>query len=438
MNRRDGVLLGLMLVAGSLSASAQIALPQLPTLPLPPPADIVRGVTATTDQVVRSSTRVRADALRRRYPAQVERDPRGAPVMRAVILALSPDPQALQQAQANGYEVQSDTELAPLGVRAVTLLVPRNVSTTRALRDLRAADPAGSYDFDHLFTESADTVAEPAGAPGGPSLPAATAAAIPHAPRIGLIDGGIDADHPVFAQARPELLGCGGRVFPSAHGTAVASLLVGAAEPVFRGAAPAAPMVAVDVYCGVEQPGGRTRDIIAALAQLAAARVAVINISMVGPHNVVLQAVVKRVQQQGILIVAAAGNDGPRAAPLYPAAYPDVIAVTAVDAHDKVLLEACGGNHVLFAAPGADMLAAQPGNGYATVRGTSYAAPLVTGLVQRLLVRDAPGLQRVVQLLAATAADRGSKGRDSRYGLGVVARDLRTAPQGHMGRVRGE
>lgn len=434
MNRRGCVLLGLMLVAGGMSASAQIALPRLPTVPLPPAADIVRGVTATTEQVLRSSTRIRADALRERYPGLVERDPRGAPVMRAVILALAPDPQALQRAQANGYQIQSDAELAPLAVRAVTLLVPRNVSTARALRELRAADPAGSYDFDHLFTESAAAVAEPAGAPGASA--AATAAAGPHVPRIGLIDGGIDADHPVFAQARPELLGCDGRVFPSTHGTAVASLLVGAAEPVFRGAAPAAPMVAVDVYCGVDQPGGRTRDIITALAQLAAARVAVINISMVGPHNVVLQAVVKRVQQQGILIVAAAGNDGPRAAPLYPAAYPDVIAVTAVDAHDKVLLEACGGNHVLFAAPGADMVAAQPGNGYVTVRGTSYAAPLVTGLVQRLLARDdAPGLQRVVQLLAATAEDGGRKGRDSRYGLGVVARDLRTAPPGHMGRV---
>ncbi|MEO6368750.1 MAG: S8 family serine peptidase, partial [Steroidobacteraceae bacterium] len=420
---------------------AQIALPRLPTVPLPlpvpPAAEIVRGVAATTEQIAKSSTRIRADALRKRYPGLVERDPRGAPMVRAVILALAPDPQALQRALASGYEIQSDVDLAPLGARAVTLVVPRNLSTNRALRDLRAADAVGSYDFDHLFTESADAVVLPAeGESRAAAVDSGTAGKTLHAPKIGLIDSGVDAAHPVFSQARPQLLGCGGRAFPSAHGTAVASLLVGSAQPVFHGAAPAAPLVAVDVYCGLDQPGGRTRDIIAALAQLAVARVAVINISMVGPHNVVLQAVVHRVQQQGILIVAAAGNDGPRAAPLYPAAYPDVIAVTAVDARDNVLLEACGGNHVLFAAPGADMMAAQPGNGYAVVRGTSYAAPLVTGLVQRLLSRDdAPGLQRVVQLLAEAAEDRGRKGRDARYGIGVVARDLRVAPQGMMGKA---
>ena len=71
--------------------------------------------------------------------------------MRAVIVALAPDEQALQQALTRGYQNQSDETLAPLDERVVTLLVPPGVSTRRALRDLRAADPNGSYDFDHLF-----------------------------------------------------------------------------------------------------------------------------------------------------------------------------------------------------------------------------------------------------------------------------------------------
>jgi subtilisin family serine protease len=106
-----------------------------------------------------------------------------------------------------------------------------------------------------------------------------------------------------------------------------------------------------------------------------------------------------------------------------------VVAVTAVDARDKVLLEACGGEHVLFAAPGADMVAAGVGGGYVAVRGTSYAAPLVAGLIARALgSADAPVPQAVLAKLEAAAEDRGRAGRDARYGFGIVARELRVAP----------
>jgi subtilisin family serine protease len=428
--------LALITLAGS-AGRAQIVLPPLPGAQLPSPGAVIRDVAGAADQIVRSSVRSRADALLGRYRGAVERGPGGAPVMRAVIVALTPGPQALQSALALGYEIQTDSDLAPLGGRVVTLLVPRGRSTRSALRQLRRLDPAGSYDFDHLFAETA--AAGTGAVMTAPGRAAATHLAMPGAPRIGLVDGGVDAAHPVFAQARPLLLGCAGQIIPSAHGTAVASLLTGAAAPAFNGAAPAAPLVAVDVYCGDDQPGGRTRDIVLALAQLAAEQVSVINISMVGPDNTVLRSVVQRVQQQGILIVAAAGNDGPSAPPLYPAAYPGVIAVTAVDARNNVLLEACGGKHVQFAAPGADMMAARSGGGFTSVRGTSYAAPLVAGLIQHLLAaEDSPGLQQVVQQLAAAAEDRGRKGRDARYGYGVIARDLRTPPSGLAGKPLGD
>jgi len=435
---RMGLLL--ILLYAALPASAQISLPQLPgpnvplpaplpTPNLPLPAPVLRDAREAVQPAL-SSVRVRAQQLVQRYPGQVERDPRGAPVVRAVILALAPDPQALQQALARGFQIQSDQTPQPLGERVVTLLVPSGLSTQRALRQLRAADPGGSYDFDHLFTSTQAAAAHAGGdTPAAQELPEAVDV------RVGLIDGGVDADHSAFATRRPELKGCDGKPVASEHGTAVASLFVGRA-PEFHGAAPGARLVAVDVYCGTAAPGGRVRDIVLGLAELMAANVRVINMSIVGPDNAVLAAVIRKVLAQSIVIVAASGNDGPNAAPLYPAAYPGVVAVTAVDAHEKLLIEASGGEHVRFAAPGADMLAASLGDKYTAVRGTSYASPLVAGLIARLLAHeDSVAVGEVVQQLAATAANRGKSGRDRRYGYGLVGMDLRTDPAQFAGRV---
>jgi subtilisin family serine protease len=417
---------GLLLIR-AVPSPAQLQLPPVavPPVSLPPVAQpsqpLVRGASQTLQPVV-SSVRLRARQLLQRYPQDVERDPRGAPVVRAVILALSPDASALQQALDRGFQIQSEQVLQPLGERVVTLLVPRGLGTQAALRQLREADPTGSYDFDHLFVESA----QDAGAQAPASLPVAALPA-PIDIRVGLIDGGVDITHPVFATQVPVVSGCNGKPRASAHGTAVASLFVGRMAG-FHGGAPGARLLAVDIYCDVAAPGGRVRDIVLALGELMAAQVRVINISVVGPHNVVLAAVVGKALNRSIVIVAAAGNDGPGAPPLYPAAYPGVIAVTGVDAHEKVLMEACGGEHLRFAAPGADMLAAAPGGSYASVRGTSYASPLVAGVIAARLAHRPDEAERVIQELAASAADRGRKGRDRRYGYGLVGMDLRVDP----------
>jgi subtilisin family serine protease len=422
----------------AMPSSAQLGLPPLPTqgLPLPPlpaerlpsPAPVPNAASTATQLL--SSVRARARALVERYPDRVERDPRGAAVVRSVIVALSPNDQALQQALTRGFQIQSDETLQPLGERVVTLLAPPGLTTRRALRDLRAADPAGTYDFDHLFvsmqTAAAPGADEPAGAGALPDIVDI---------RVGLIDGGVDTDHPVFASRRPELSGCEGKPTASEHGTAVASLFVGRSAE-FHGAAPGAYLVAVDVYCDGAAPGGRVRDIVVALAALMAADVRVINMSIVGPDNAVLAAVIRKVIAQSIVVVAASGNDGPNAAPLYPAAYPGVVAVTAVDANEKLLIEASGGEHVRFAAPGADMLAAGLAGQYKAVRGTSYAAPLVAGLLARLLAReDAVSVEKVVQQLAATAADHRKAPRALRYEYGLVGMDLRTDPNTFAGRM---
>jgi subtilisin family serine protease len=418
-----------MLLLLSLPAGAQLLPPVLPRVEAPVPVPVQSPALpplAELPKVPLASLRTQVRDLLRRFPDRVERDPRGSPIVRAVIIALGPDAAALQRAQAQGYTIQDDRTLPALEQRVVTLLAPPGVSTANAVRALREADPQGQYDFDHLYVES--------GAPLAPGAAGAASTVSPVTMRVGLIDSGVDAAHPAFQHRPPQVWGCDGHSVPGTHGTAVASLFVGWTDR-FAGAAPGAELLAVDVYCGTQNPGGRVRDIVAGLAELAEKKVRVINVSIVGPDNAVLGAIIRALVAKSIAIVAAAGNDGPNAAPLYPAAYPGVIAVAAVDAKQRVLPEAGGGGHISFAAPGADMLAATPGGGFASVRGTSYAAPLVAGLVARALVgQDDASATVIVQQLAASARDRGSKGRDRRYGYGLVGAELRVDPGTYMSR----
>ena len=193
--------------------------------------------------------------------------------------------------------------------------------------------------------------------------------------------------------------GCGGARRPDAHGTAVASLLVAHAV---------AEIYAADVYCG-SPTGGSVDALAAAFGWLVNERVAVLNVSLVGPSNAMLERIVRSLIERGYLIVAAVGNDGPAAPPLYPAAYPDVVGVTGVDAQRRVLLEAERGPQVMFAALGADLEAADLKHRYAPVRGTSYAVPTVAALLAAPL--SVPDRQ------AALAAIVGSPGVRLTWGL---------------------
>jgi subtilisin family serine protease len=207
----------------------------------------------------------------------------------------------------------------------------------------------------------------------------------------------------------------------------VASLLVGHADR-FRSAAPQATLYAADVYCN-DPIGGSIEAVAAALAWLLSEQVPVVNISLVGPANRTLEQVVKRAIAKGMLLVAAVGNDGPAAPPLYPAAYADVVAVTAIDARGLVIPEACRGPHVAFAAPGSEMAVASASTGFTVARGTSFASPLVAGtLAASMRTPDPSAAQLAVAALARRAADAGAPGRDAVYGWGIVARELRTEP----------
>jgi subtilisin family serine protease len=418
-------ILALLIAPAARAQLRALPLPSLPSVGLPP------AVTGTLNGLpnnlessgVTDVRQLRVRELLRTHRTELEADPNGNPIVRAQIVAVSPAPDALDRARALGFTVVREQTLPALDTQIVVLRVPKGSDTRRALRQLRTADPRGTYDFDHIYLESGADPEQAAQA----GTSSASAPAIDSSVRIGLVDGGVDVAHGVFRNVDIEHYGCDGKVIASAHGTAIASLLVGKSA-MFNGVVPGAHLFIADVYCGLAT-GGAVEFVVDAIAWLTQQAVPVINVSLVGPPNLMLEHIVKLALARGHLIVAAVGNDGPAARPLYPAAYPGVIGVTAVDAHRKVLLEAGSGPQVSFAAPGADMVAASLSNSFAAVRGTSFAAPIVAGmLAQSLHAPDTQAASEAIQLLAQQAIDLGARGNDPIYGHGLVGEQFRIVP----------
>ncbi|MES2957414.1 MAG: S8 family serine peptidase [Pseudomonadota bacterium] len=419
----------LLALGGVGPAQAQLGLPGLPSLPggvgrvplLRPSEPLLASVPL---QELRQRT---VRDLLRQHRDLLEADPAGEPVRRAELLLVSPAQATLDAALALGFRLLRDAVFEGLDTRSVVLQPPRGLSTAAALARLRTLDPGLEVDFNHVYTRSGSTGEAPTErAASSPTTAGATA--LP-GPRIGLVDGGVDRAHPALRRASLTHWGCDGRTVASAHGTAIASLLVGR-DARFVGVVPEAMLYAADVYC--EHPdGGSVEAVASALAWLARERVPVINVSLVGPPNRLLERAVRALSARGHLVVAAVGNDGPAAPPLYPASYPEVIGVTGVTPARKALPEAALGPQVAFAAPGAELSVASAGaSGYSVARGTSFAAPVVAGLLSRgLALPESAAAQRAVQQLADSATDLGAPGRDGQFGWGLVGEQARIAPE---------
>ncbi|HEX9707532.1 MAG TPA: S8 family serine peptidase [Steroidobacteraceae bacterium] len=425
MNRRFRIIGILLIAAGAATgALAQIGLPQLPPqLPrLPPVTDPLIGSLRTAQSAPLTEARkLRVRELLRTERETVESDPDGQPILRRQVGALSPSPEALDRARAEGFAVLRAESLVGLDLTLVVFEAPEGMSTRRALKRLRELDPDGSYDYNHLYVD-AGVQAEPADpAPPPPPSVETKPASFPAA-RIGLIDSGVDGTHPVLAGTSIVRQDCDEKPIPAPHGTAVASLLIGKADG-FRGVMPGATLYAADIFCG--HGGGSMSLLAVALDWMAREQVPVVNISLVGAKSILLTGLVRAMTARGHLLVAAVGNDGPTAPPLYPAAYPDVVGVTGVDARHKVLPEACRGEQVDFAAAGAGLEAAAVGGGYGEVRGTSFATPIVAALLAgSLAAPDFANAQRALAALESTAIDLGNNGIDPTYGKGLVGSSL--------------
>jgi hypothetical protein len=430
-NRREKILRGLLWTAVLLAgrAAAQIPDVDIPdTAPsrigvpgvLTPGGDLVSGATGAADRTLRRLTGARfarIDGLAREHRAELDRDPQGELVVRAEVIAIDITAAGLQLALDHKFLLKRTQELAELGVKISVLQTPEGWTARRGLKELRKLDPTGSYDFNHVYLDGGGATAVTA-----PATPA-PAEGPRGKGRVGLIDGGVDGGHQVFQNVRLQRFGCGGAIVPNAHGTAVAAILAThvAVDEIF----------AADVYCNAPA-GGAVDAVAAALGWMARENIGVINISLVGPRNALLERAVNSLVNRGFVIVAAVGNDGPSSPPLYPASYPGVVGVTAVDGEHRVLVEACRGEQVDFAARGADMKAAtQAPDVYGAVRGTSFAAPIVAALlVEDVSAPDAAAREHALAKWTRAARDLGKRGRDDIYGAGELGALPETVAEG--------
>jgi len=343
----------------------------------------------------------------------VERDARGGDRQRDEVLLLGPD-DSLPAVRRAGYTLISERRLESMQQTLVRVRVRDGQSVEQLMESLRALAPGARVAPNHIYNPSQQPTATAA-----PDTHIARPAAPGPAPArgridIGVIDTGADVG---IARLRPLVQATHGFATggyqPRSHGTAVAQLA----------AMQGANLAVADVF-GVDR-----RNQLVAPAELVAAaldwmlqqRVRVVNISIEGPYNAVLEFVVQDAMARGMTIVAAAGNGGPAAAPAYPGAYAGVIAVTALDERGQVYRRAARGSHLQFAARGSYGVRQQLIETKVALAGTSFAAPVVAAAIAHRW-RDHPEATResILKAMRAEATDLGTPGHDAIYGWGRI------------------
>lgn len=411
----------LAMLAFPASALAQVV--QLPSLPnvtgrvggLVPAVPLVEDVRQAAQRLA-AERLDRLARIARRNPDAIALDRAGNPVRAGEVVVGDPDDATVAAIQSAGFRLIERTTLDGLGMGFARFGAPRGLSIEGALKRVRKLAVGRDVTADPLHFESGDAP-RTSPWPSPPAPPAQGGGA-----RIGIIDGGVATNAVGGAVAQTGF--AAGAPAANGHATAVASLISGG--PGVRGGAPGTALYVADVY-GRDPAGGSATAIAKALAWLVSLRVPVVTISLVGPPNPLLARVIAATQARGTLVVAAVGNDGPAAPPAYPASYPGVIAVTGVDGGNRALIEAGRAEHLDYAAPGADLLAASPGGRAVTVRGTSFAAPFVAArLLAFYATPDPARMPSALRALDGEARDLGPRGADRTYGRGLVCGDCRT------------
>jgi subtilisin family serine protease len=312
-------------------------------------------------------------------------------------------------------------ELTGLGMTVVRFRVTAELDSHNALQDA-LPELADRLDRNHIYAPQTGAK-EPLSETKVPQWRSLCTAPV----RVGMVDTSIATDHRVFESAQvvqERFLALaemeGSLAEPMIHGTAVASLLVGNRPGQWPARLPQATIFNASVFYDRDRTlsGATLGHLLEGLNWLAGQDLSVINISLTGPDNQLLAAAVSRLRERGVLMVAAVGNQGPSAPPLYPAAYTEVIGVTAADSSGKLYRWANRGEQVMFASNGVTVPVAHPDAGMVADSGTSLASPVVAAALA--CQRNELSEDKAIGALINAAKDLGRPGRDTEFGHGFL------------------
>ena len=252
---------------------------------------------------------------------------------------------------------------------------------------------------------------------------------------VAVIDTGVDLDHPDLQanliSGKSFVSGTSSADDDYGHGTHVAGIIAGVNNNGgIIGVAPKANIMPIKVLD--EDGNGSIYDLVEGLEWATEHQAQVINISLGSISNsATLKEAVDYAYNQGVLLVAAAGNCGDSSyylngcyyqdQPLYPGAYDNVIAVAATDTNDNQSSFSNQGSYIEIAAPGSNIFSTYLAGGYATMSGTSMATPHVAGLAALIWSQNPDWTnQQVRSQINNTAEDLGASGWDNQFGYGRI------------------
>jgi subtilisin family serine protease len=346
---------------------------------------------------------------------------------RMVVLVSQDQPPDVEAAlaQENGISLLGSATVGILEGRVASYLVPPTQSISQLIAKLNSDDRVRAAQRSILYTTNQEPKA--GGAPLQYALEKlrldrAHQIAQGREVRIAVIDTAVDTSHPTLEKATVQTFDAvnEGDVLADDHGTAVAALIAGRGR--VSGVAPAANVLAIRAFY-VHQQYKRavtsSEILVRALDWAYANKARIFNMSFAGAFDRLLQAALSAASRKGVIHVAAAGNGGPEAPAAYPAAYDNVIAITALDQKDRLYRHANQGPYLTAAAPGVDVLVPTLKRGYRYSSGTSLAAAYVSGLVALLLERNPEAsADDIIKAIGKSAHDLGPKGYDAKFGYG--------------------
>jgi hypothetical protein len=343
----------------------------LPSSPDPTPAGAAAGLVALAAPPSGASSAVRGEALLAL--------PKGADGKVAADFELAP---GARVASSYFSPVLCSTVVRVVGpasadAEALVRRVPQGSAVVRndvyrsAAAELRATgrDPYRDFQYglDQAQVAAARAVTDGSGA------------------RVALLDSAADPSHRELTRVRLLPLANGPGTDPAAHGTLLAGVVVAVENNAFgiAGVAPGADVVSIPVCAPVG--GGasdecKLSDLLRGVDLAWEQKAQVVNVSLVGPENPLLGRAMDRLDQLGVVLVAAVGNEG-NDEPRYPASYPSVIGVGAVGRDGKLYARSNRGSAVEVVAPGVEIVSSVPGDRFAFGDGTSLAAAHVSGVL---------------------------------------------------------